>query len=486
MITTDKLKPWQLQPANRLYEILQQNISAIDGSDTGTGKTFVAVAIAQAINLPTLAVVPKIAVSGWQRVCEHFNEKLSIVNYEKLRLGHTLYGSWANQVALDAGRPVIFVCECCQRKYSSVEDLSSPCVANAEGIHCVDLRTKRINPGDFRFNAAVKFIIFDECHKCGGLDSLNSELLIAAKRQRIRHLMLSATPAQTILQLKAIGFSLDLHALDMRGLLESKGHVKKVFSGWLASHGAKFDRQFSSWKWWVSAEKQRQTMDTIRQQIFPSRGIRITTDEVPNFPEVDIQAELLNTDYEKEIEELYKEIEGEHELTKILRARQAIELLKVPLFVERARDRMEQGFSVGIFCNFRDSLERISALLHCPFIDGTVTGKKRDEIIAEYQNNDLKCLVLNSEVGSVNIGLQDLDGNFPRFGLVSPPWSATTFKQLVGRFPRDGGKSKSHYRVLFAAGTVEMKMYSALRSKLDNLSALNDGDLQPENLKLKK
>jgi hypothetical protein len=287
------------------------------------------------------------------------------------------------------------------------------------------------------------------------------------------------------LQLRAIGFSLDLHALDMRGLLESKGASRKVFSGWLAGHGAKFDRQFSSWKWWVSAEKQRQTMDTIRQQIFPSRGIRITTDQVPNFPEVDIQAELLNTDYEKEIEELYAEIEGEHQLTKILRARQAIELLKVPLFVERARDRMEQGFSVGIFVNFRQSLEMLSETLCCPSIDGSVTGSRRDEIISSFQKNESRSLVINSEVGSVNIGLQDLDGNFPRFGLVSPPWSATTFKQLVGRFPRDGGKSKSHYRVLFAAGTVEMKMYSALRGKLDNLSALNDGDLQPQNLKLK-
>jgi hypothetical protein len=299
--------------------------------------------------------------------------------------------------------------------------------------------------------------------------------------------MLSATPAQTILQLRALGYSLDLHCLDIRGLVESntKGAKRKVFSGWLAEHGATFDKTFHAWKWWVSDEKQKQTMLEIGSQIFPARGIRVTTDQIPNFPEVDVQAQLIDFTTTEEIAEIYRSIEHEINITQILHARQAIEILKVPTLVELARDRMEQNFNVGIFCNFRQSIEELSGALHCPFIDGTITGKKRDEIIASFQRNECRALVLNSEVGGVNIGLQDIEGKHPRWGLVCPPWSAATFTQVLGRFPRDGGKSKSHYRVPFAAGTVEIDMFRALRRKLDNHSAIMDSDLMPGNLKLK-
>jgi Mimiviridae putative ATP-dependent RNA helicase len=505
MITTNKLKPWQIKPANHLLDVLQKYDSALDGSDTGVGKTYIAVAIAQAIQLPTLAVVPKISVTGWTTVCEHIGENISIINYESLRTGRSGYGTWHNQEQIDdptGGRTFVFVCLNCQRRFKE-SDVIEPCYTHPEGIHCFDRKARPIVYGDFTFaSPAIRFIIFDEVHRCGGLDSLNSEFLIAAKRQRIRHLMLSATPAQNILQLKALGYSLDLHCLDIRGLVESnkRGAKQKVFQGWAASYGVKRDKAFHGLVWRVSAAKQRETMAAIRAQIIPARGIRITTDQVPGFPEVDIQAELIDTENEELINALYLQMESalselrgnkesdidpDHPLTKILRERQEVELCKIPSFVEIARSRMEQGFSIGLFVNFRKSLEELAERLRCPFIDGTVTGKQRDEIIAGYQANDTRCLAMNSDASGISIGLADLDGNFPRFGLVSPPWSATTFKQLVGRFPRDGGKSKSHFRVLFAAGTVEMKMYRALKGKLDNLDALTDGDLQPQNLRFK-
>lgn len=503
MITSDKLRPWQLRPANHLLETLKNNDSALDGSDCGAGKTYIAVAIAAALDLPTLVVVPKISVSAWKTVFEQLNNSSSLINYEQLRTGKSVYGCWTNQESIDSGRRFALVCTICQRRTLEGDSIL-PCPANSEGIHCFEREARPIVYGKFRFNEAVKFVIFDEAHRCGGIDSLNAEILIAAKRQRIKHLMLSATPAQNIMQLRAIGYSLDLHCLDIEGLIRSnkRGAKQKVFSGWLASLGARKDPQaHHQLVWRVSEAQQRETMNAIRSQIFPARGIRITTDQIPNFPKVDIQAQLIDTDHENEISEAYKEMSAaiaelhttalsdadpEHPLTKMLRARQKIALLKIPAMVELARDRLDSGYSIGLFCNFRQSLEELSRRLQCPIIDGTVTGAKRDEIIASYQNNDCRCLALNSEAAGICISLQDLDGNHPRFGLVDPPWSATTFKQLIGRFPRDGGKSTSHFRVLFAAGTVEMKMYSALRSKLNNLAALTDGDLRPENLKLCK
>lgn len=274
--------------------------------------------------------------------------------------------------------------------------------------------------------------------------------------------------------------------------------MKNYFS-WLHSHGVRTDPMFHGLTWRVSAAQQRATMAEIRSTIIPERGVRITTDEIPGFPAVDTQAQLIDIDDSEKINKIYETMEPalealrirqstdaapESAITTILRCRQKIELLKVPAVVELASDRLACGYSVGVFANFRATVEELSKRLNCPFIDGTVTGAKRDNIVSSFQKNETRCIVLNSEACGICIGLQDLDGNFPRFGIVFPPWSATTFTQLIGRFPRDGGKSKSHFRVLFAARTVEIKMYAALKLKLDNLAALTDADLRPEYLKI--
>lgn len=261
---------------------------------------------------------------------------------------------------------------------------------------------------------------------------------------------------------------------------------------WLRKHGAKWEGPQLVWR--VSKLCQQSTMASIREEIIPARGIRLTTDSIPGFPEVDIQAELFDIENSNQIDKYYEEmhdalnalkdrsandVDPEAAITKILRARQRVELLKIPAAIELAQDRLEQGFSVAFFLNFRQSIDEVSRRMGCPFIDGSVTGKKRDEIIASYQANEIRALALNSEACGLSIGLQDLDGEHPRFGIVFPGFSATVLIQVFGRFRRDGGKSKSHYRVIYAAGTIEEKVKRILDQKMCNLDALLDSDLMP-------
>ncbi|MFI3244303.1 MAG: hypothetical protein R3Y56_08630 [Akkermansia sp.] len=56
-------------------------------------------------------------------------------------------------------------------------------------------------------------IIFDEAQNCRGRDSLNSKMLIAARRQHHRILLCSATAASSPLEMRSIGFTLGLHML---------------------------------------------------------------------------------------------------------------------------------------------------------------------------------------------------------------------------------------------------------------------------------
>lgn len=468
----------------------------MDFSDTGTGKTYVACAVATALNLPTLIVVPKIAMTAWHRAAEHFGEKFSVINYEKLRTGKTPYGSWQKPLSVEAPETQETLrCQCCQQSVLLDPQYFRPCYCHPAGIHCVVVQKSKKDYGQFTFNSGVRAVIFDEVHRCGGLRSLNAEMLIAAKRQRLYILGLSATAACNPLQMRALGYALDLHTLTPAGGLG--------FYDWARRYGCRRDPHFQGFKWLVGENKQVETMRAIREKVIPARGVRVRCADIPGFPQREISAELYDLDSNGQIESLYRDmasaleqvdqsaasdVNPDHPLTKILRARQRIELLKVPLAVELAEDYLAKGYSVAMFANFRLTIDELSNRLSCKaIIDGSPEGvRDRQQHVDNFQSNSIRRIIVNSEAGGICLSLHDLDGNCPRIGLVFPCFSATTMRQVFGRLHRDGGRSRCHYRVLFAAGTCEMPIARALRAKSNNLDALNDADLMPENFRLTK
>jgi hypothetical protein len=247
---------------------------------------------------------------------------------------------------------------------------------------------------------------------------------------------------------------------------------------------------------------QRETMRTIRAKIIPSRGVRVRCEDIPGFPKCDITAELYDLDENNEIEKLYadmatalalvdqaasRDVNAELALTKLLRARQRVELLKVPIAVELHNDYLAKGYSVAVFCNFAGTISELSARLGCKaIIDGSAAGvRDRQKHIDEYQCNAIRTILANSDAGGISVSLQDLRGDHPRVGIVFPNFSAVSMRQVFGRLPRDGGKSPCHYRVIFAANSPEVGMARSLRAKSNNLDSLNDADLMPENFKLR-
>src|SRR6266545_2858184 len=109
-----RLRPHQIQPTQRLLETLSRHRTAADLSDTGTGKTYVACAVAAATQLPTLAVVPKIAITQWHRAAEHFDDNIAVINDEMLRTGRAPYGYWDNNPPPGFCGEEYFKCEWCQ------------------------------------------------------------------------------------------------------------------------------------------------------------------------------------------------------------------------------------------------------------------------------------------------------------------------------------------------------------------------------------
>lgn len=503
-----KLREWQVEPAHRLHEILRHGGNAVDLSDTGTGKTYVACAVAAMLGENTLAVVPKIARSAWLKVADELGAPVEAIGYEALRTGRTSYGRWEHRPPAPFKADEFFICESCMCKVDF--DDYRPCHCHANGTHCIKTRKQSWKYGKFIWDENIKLLIFDEIHRCSGLDSLNADMLSAAKFQGIRVLGLSATAACTPLQMRALGYALDLHGLNQNLAVPPKPeelisespfsfrpHLP-TFYQWAAKYACRPDPVYRGLRWFAGVERQAEIMSDIHNQIIPSRGVRVRTSDIPDFPTRQIVAELYDLEKDYEIEKLYHEMayaldvllqrayqdDTEQPLTQLLRARQRIELLKVPIFVEIAEDEMAKGNSVAMFLNFSATIAELAKRLqaHKPgVVDGSSEGvRHRGEAIGDFQSNKMRLIILNSAAGGVAISLQDEHGGHPRVGLVSPGTSAVQFRQLCGRLPREGGKSSALYRVILAANTVETKMKKALDNKLTNLDSLNDSDFQPE------
>jgi hypothetical protein len=493
-IDPSNLLSWQIPAATQLLRTLNRNGSALDGSDMGTGKTYVSAAVAKALAVPTLVVCPQISITAWHRCAEFLGTEYDALNYEMLRTGNTPFGQWEHP------RPKvlekIYECTECQLKIDFKDPF--PCPHRRHGIHCVKTKTKSHKHGKFIWHEGVKLLIFDEVHRAGGTDSLNADLLSAAKRQGIKTLCLSATAADSPLNFKSLGYVLGLHAL-----IDRNGGEQPGFWRWAGRMGCR-KSPFGGLAFLGNENFRRIKMAQLNTEIFPSRGIRVKISDLPpgTFPDVQIRAELYDLPGWSRVNELYEEmsdalrelesrkaqdIDLEHPLTRLLRAKQEIELLKAPVFEELTKQGIENNRTVGVFVNFTQTLDELSKRLKTDCrIDGSQVGvsghRRRQEFIDRVQADKERIILLNSQAGGVSISLQDLTGRFPRLGLVSLPNSASMFRQLCGRFPRAGGKSPSLYRIILAAGTCEEGMHKRLSEKLNQMDALNDGDLWATNL----
>lgn len=428
------LYPYQVNATARLVASLRAFNAVLDASDTGTGKTYTSLAALREVGLTSkiLVVCPKSVIPSWHKAAAHLGVTVEAVNYEKLRTGKGRFAT-----------------------YNSA--------------------TER-----FTYNSdLVQTVIFDEVHRAKGTKTVNSLLVISAKQQGLTVMALSATAADNPMDMKALGYVLNLHQL--RG-----------FWGWTRNYGCK-PGTFGGFEF-VGGPRE---LLKLHAQIFPERGQRVRIADLGDaFPETSIHTDLVAVEDAEAIDAAYAEAEkamdsiaqaelndnGAHHLTLLLRARQRAEASKIPAFVELTEDAIVEGNSVAIFVNFSESIRAIAAALRkagyeVEEIHGNQTAEERQAAIERFQSDASRIIVANIRAGGVGVSLHDLNGNHPRLALISPTWSAVDLRQTLGRVHRAGGKTKSIQRILYAANTVEERVATLLERKLARLDALNDGDL---------
>jgi superfamily II DNA or RNA helicase len=107
-----------------------------------------------------------------------------------------------------------------------------------------------------------------------------------------------------------------------------------------------------------------------------------------------------------------------------------------------------------IFCNFSDNIEyihnKIKQLCKCEKLSGQVNSLKRSKIIDEFQkpNHNIQVLICSTGTCSTGIDLHDLDGNFERDIYIILSQTAIKLLQTIGRTDRVGSLSKSNIHIM--------------------------------------
>ena len=452
----DGLLEPQKNHATKLLNSLHLNGFAFDASPTGTGKTYCASWIAKNYGSSVVVICPKSVQKNWFDTLKSFGiDNPIVMTFERLVRGNTDYYTYDMSVYLNR-----------TNWWKSL------------GITV-----------NFPNNSLV---ILDEVHKCKGQKSLSGECLVAIKNAGHKLLMLSASAATNVTEMKAFGYATLLHS----------GYG---FYDFCKDNGVAFNR-FGLGTWDANLQKCKDGMVRIHNTLFNTLGCanRMNRKDFGNiFPDNQVIADGFDLGSNTaKLQSVYNEMEyelmnldessmeySEHHFAIIMKARRQSEILKVPAMVSWIEDMYDEGVSPVVFINFRETLEAIEKRLDSAKYSGKIakivggqTQKQRDNEIEQFQSDTKRICLVMVAAGSASVSLHDLNGNYPRHTLINPSYSAINTLQALGRCHRANGKTPVVQRFFFANGVeIEEKMRKRVNLRLTNLDSLNDGDLSLDN-----
>lgn len=425
------LFPKQVEAKNFFVAKLQEGTSTIDTSAVGTGKTVVAAHIAKELDCPVAVICPKAVIPSWEReLAETGISPEFVLNYEKIRTGRTPH---------------------------------------------MTKRGKKLMTWHLPKDTVV---MVDEIHKCKSPWTQNAQLVISLLQQGYRVHGMGATACEDPTEMRAIGFMLGLH-----GLNKSEGVLRNWY-GWMTANGCRQDQ----WKQWRFIG--RGSLPLIRKSIYGVTGHKLTVEDFPDsFRDNRVFIDPVKFADANKIIKTYEELgitptiienyvehgeveDSEYVLVNILRARQLTEALKAPDIADMAEDLCQQGNSVVVFVNFRETVAALCEKLKCGRIEGGQSIKERQQVIDDFQDDKTHTIVANIAAGGTGLSLHDINGNRPRVSLICPSFSAKDYVQTLGRIHRNGAKSDALQKVLVASDSIEENVMNSIHRKLKNMTAL--------------
>lgn len=458
-VSKRKLLAYQHAHVIRMIGILLRRRVALDASDTGVGKTYMAASICLEMGKRPIVFCPKSLIYTWREVFEYMGVKVyDIVNYETAKSAKSY-----RDVNCTLRRP-------------------SPYLEKVDDNEIDEPYAYRWMPDD------DAIVIFDEVHRCRNPSTNAGKLLRSAKQlkdQRIPLLLLSATISEKFEDMQLPCFLFDLIP---RG--DQRGAYKEYMREARERHRHELPRcPFRASREQKSEHRRNMMALTIHREI-KDHCSRIRIKDLGDlFPSNQISYDSYTLEAYQEVAEAYEQLEyhlaelrdnpGGRGLAMISKLRQEIELKKVPIFLEQARLHLDNGKSVIIFVNYLKTMRLISQELEIRCcVKGGQKIDERDLHIGRFQSGVENIIILQINAGGVGISLHDLKGDRPRVTLLSCPESASALIQALGRAARAEGKSPVLQRVIFTAGVdYETRQKENIKRKLRNVSGINDDDL---------
>jgi superfamily II DNA or RNA helicase len=464
------LLPYQIPHTEALLDALTRSRVIIDASDTGTGKTYCSMALCKRLGYKAMVFCPKSVLMNWARVAETFGVSLKIANYEFIKNGnmYDVNDGIMTRTTVPYFHPVIV--------YKKERD--------------------RYELSHYVYDGTIPedtLVIFDEAHRCKNAGTENSKLLSCLNDTSVKILLMSATLTDKVPTFAVFGLMLGLYPTLIS------------YNGWLRSEKIKDTETMKHRTIKGMGDRAHSSEDNsvaiLHNKLFPYYGSRMSIKDLGFlFPDNRVTADCYYMKEYNEVEAEYKEINyclsllkmKEYNalsvLPRLIRAKQRVELLKVPLYLELIEEALSKHYSVIVFTNYIETMMTLATRLNTDCcVRGGQSIVDREMNIQRFQNNESPIILCSIPSGGVGISLHDIHGGHPRMSIISPTWSGQDLVQAVGRAHRAGAKTPVVQKIVYCAKTYETRICEIIKRKLMNISGINDGDLMglvfPEHIK---
>jgi Mimiviridae putative ATP-dependent RNA helicase len=445
-----KLLNYQIPHAEQMKESIRNSKCVLDASDTGTGKTYVAISVCKDMGYQPFVICPKSVIPNWIDVAKKFNVKLfGVANYELLK-GCKYYTENLEKV---------------QCPYMDMINISDPSGKTDANGHYVMIKS-------FRFMLPHNvMVIFDEAHRCKNHKTITSRMLRAINKSASKIMLLSATISDKVKCFKPFG--------EVFGFYED---VKK-YNMWMRK-AKKASKVYYAKKNYTDDQI---TLDIIHNRVFPTHGSRMRIAELGDmFPKNQVCYQAYMCENKEQVQDQYDIIREAFQelknkelrsaaLGKLVRARMKVEMFKMPIMLDVIDEALNNGYSIAVFVNYIESMEYLAHYFETDcLIHGSQTLEERQDSIDQFQSNKSRIIVSIMQAGGVGISLHDIHGGHPRMSVISPTWSGQDMMQVLGRIHRAGAQTPALQRIIYCAETYEDEICKLIQAKMINITALND------------
>lgn len=466
------LEPAQLIQEEKIDRILQDGFFYLDTSPMGSGKTEVTLNEAKKYFGSILVICPKIMKGFWRSKCELYGIKChAAISFESLR---SIKGSQPKHGLLS------------RHDYQTVSNLST------------GKWKKYFEPTKRLINLLKEgtLVVFDEVQLIkNDNDQFKACLAVARAAYEYgtsRLALLSATPydkMECIMQLLHLTCT-----ITMDRLISTHPRTKEITLeglGEMVERCRNINERMTNTivkKYTVNARNAKNICIDLYNVILkhqinvamPPLEIKATKRMVNGFFKVESRG-----DFDQKIQDLieaaeYDAVKQTINMKKLsgfaamIPALRRIEMIKVPIFVKLAREKLESDpkSKVIIGMNYNDSLDELNRLLadYRPLsLRGEDSDSERDNNVRLFQTSpEFRLIICNIRVGSFGITLNDTVGDAPRFLLANPLPSLISLYQFIFRVWRYRTASDVNVIIVYVqGGEEELMIFDLIARKSD-------------------